>query len=84
MIDGVNDSLGNAQELARRIKPINCHVNLILANKVPEKGYDKSKDRNLTAFKDALDGAGIPVSIRRELGQDIDAACGQLRNIHNS
>lgn len=81
MIDGVNDSLGNARELARRIKPINCHVNLILANKVPEKGYYKSKDRNLTAFKGILDEAGIPVTIRRGLGQDIDAACGQLRNM---
>jgi len=82
LIDGVNDSVGNAQELAKRIKPINCHVNLILANNVPEKGYNKSKDRALKAFYDTLDGAGVTTTIRRELGEDIAAACGQLRNQH--
>jgi len=80
MIDGVNDSIGNALELTKRLKGINCLINLILANKVPVIGYDKSKDRALAAFKETLEKANFHVSVRRELGQDIDAACGQLRN----
>jgi len=80
MIDGVNDSEGNAKELAKRLHGINCHINLIAANKVPEKGYNRSNSATITAFADVLEKSGLDVTIRREMGSDISAACGQLRN----
>ncbi|MCL2573343.1 MAG: 23S rRNA (adenine(2503)-C(2))-methyltransferase RlmN [Defluviitaleaceae bacterium] len=80
MIDGVNDSEGNAKELARRLIGINCHINLITANKIPEKGYNKSSAATIAAFAEILDKSGHGVTIRREMGTDISAACGQLRN----
>jgi len=80
MIDGVNDSEGNAKELAKKLTGINCHINLIAVNKVPEKGYNKSSAAVVAAFADVLEKAGHDVTIRREMGSDISAACGQLRN----
>ena len=80
MIDGINDSEGNAKELARRLAGINCHINLIAANKVPEKGYNRSSAATIAAFADILEENGLDVTIRREMGGDISAACGQLRN----
>lgn len=80
MIKGVNDSIACAVELRRRIKGINCHINLIPANNVDEKGYVKSDDESIKTFANILGLNNIDVTIRRELGSDIDAACGQLRN----
>lgn len=83
MIDGINDSVANAQELAKKVKGINCHINLIGANPVLEKGYAKSKKHAMLAFKEVLTKAGVTTTIRRELGTDISAACGQLRKERN-
>ncbi|MCL2376589.1 MAG: 23S rRNA (adenine(2503)-C(2))-methyltransferase RlmN [Defluviitaleaceae bacterium] len=80
MIDGVNDSEGNAKELARRLEGIKCHVNLIGANKVPEKGYNRSNAAVMARFAEILEKNGVDVTMRREMGGDISAACGQLRN----
>jgi 23S rRNA (adenine2503-C2)-methyltransferase len=78
-IDGVNDREPQAKELAKVLKGINCHINLIPANKHPDKGYNKSKTKALARFKEVLEEAGFNVTVRRELGSDISAACGQLR-----
>jgi len=83
MLDGVNDSKSNAVELCKRVKGINCHVNLIPANEVPEKGYKKSKPQKIMEFRQILEASGVLVTQRRELGSDISAACGQLRNEQN-
>lgn len=79
MIDGVNDSLDNALELAERLRGWLTHVNLIPLNNVFEREFKASRERNIKAFKDVLEEKGIAVTIRRTLGTDIDAACGQLR-----
>ncbi len=80
MIDGVNDGKAHAAELARRLKGMNCHVNLIPLNEVKERKTRRSKEENIRDFKIILEKNGINVTIRREMGSDIDAACGQLRN----
>lgn len=79
LIKGLNDSDANAEELAKKIRGINCHVNLIPLNRVDETGF-AGTDRALAEhFRDVLEKRGIQVTVRRELGSDIDAACGQLR-----
>jgi len=80
MIEGVNDSEGNAKELSKRLAGIKCHINLIAANKVPEKGYNRSSAAAIAAFAEILEKSGLDVTVRREMGGDISAACGQLRN----
>jgi len=80
MFEGINDSEGNAKELAKKLAGIKCHINLIAANKVPEKGYNRSNAATIAAFADVLEKSGCDVTIRREMGSDISAACGQLRN----
>jgi len=84
MFSGINDSEANARELTRRLAGINCHINLIPANKIPEKGYTSSSDKTIFAFSKVLQTSGFRVTIRRGLGSDILAACGQLRNKHES
>lgn len=79
MIDGVNDSYENAIELANRLKGWLTHVNLIPLNEVKERNFATADKNNIIAFKEVLEKHGIPVTIRRTLGADIDAACGQLR-----
>lgn len=79
LIDGVNDSAANAEELASRLKGWLTHVNLIPLNKVEERKYNTSRKHNISTFKEILENRGIPVTLRRTLGADIDAACGQLR-----
>jgi len=79
MIDGVNDKNEHASELVRLIKGINCHVNLIPVNRVKEREFSRSKAENIHFFKNTLEKNRINVTIRREMGTDIDAACGQLR-----
>ncbi len=79
LIQGVNDSRENANELIRRIRGLNCHVNLIPLNEVKERNCARSNPENIRDFKLVLEKNRINVTIRRELGSDIDAACGQLR-----
>lgn len=79
MIDGVNDSEENARELAERIGGIMCHVNLIPVNNVKERSYKKSNAQSIKKFIGALEKKGITATVRRELGSDISASCGQLR-----
>ena len=69
-----------ALELARRCKGLNCHINLIPLNEVKERKCHRSKEENIRDFKLVLEENRINVTIRREMGSDIDAACGQLRN----
>lgn len=79
MIKGVNDSKENAEELANLVKGLNCHINLIPLNEVKERKCLRSEDRDILDFKIILEKKRKTVTIRREMGSDIDAACGQLR-----
>lgn len=79
LIHGVNDSIENAKELARLIKPLHGHVNLIPVNKVEERDFHKGSAQDIRVFCDTLISLGINATVRRELGSDISASCGQLR-----
>ena len=79
MIDGVNDSPEQAELLARRVKPLAAHVNLIPLNHVDERSFEPSKPENLKRFVNILTKNGVNTTIRRRLGSDVDASCGQLR-----
>lgn len=79
MIQGVNDSRENAKELLRRMKGLPCHFNLIPLNHVEESPLKPSSRENVAAFQKCLEDGGIPATVRRTLGGDIDASCGQLR-----
>lgn len=79
LIAGVNDSLEQAEELARLVKGMLCHVNLIPVNKVEERQYEKSKAQTVRGFQQRLLDLGVNATVRRELGSDISASCGQLR-----
>ena len=79
LVAGVNDSKENAQELAGRLKGLNCHVNLIPVNLVRERSFVRSTRQAVENFKINLEKCGINGTIRREMGSDIDGACGQLR-----
>ncbi len=79
LIKGVNDSEKDAHELARLIKKLHAHVNLIPVNKVEERNYRKGTREEIENFQRALISDGINATIRRELGSDIFASCGQLR-----
>ncbi len=74
-----NDNLADAKELVKLLKGMLCHVNLIPINKIENGKYSKSTNENILKFRDYLNEKGIVATIRRELGSDIDAACGQLR-----
>jgi len=80
MIEGVNDTEQCADELSRRLKGMLCHVNLIPVNPVDGCGFRRSSPQRVAAFQAKLEQHGITATLRRELGGDIDAACGQLRN----
>ena len=79
MLSGVNDSTEHARELAVLLKGMLCHVNLIPANPVAGAGFDQSGKKRMEEFKEVLQKNGIETTVRRELGSDINAACGQLR-----
>ncbi|MBQ5968895.1 MAG: 23S rRNA (adenine(2503)-C(2))-methyltransferase RlmN [Clostridia bacterium] len=79
MIAGVNDSDACAEELANRLKGMLCHVNLIPVNAVKERDYARSSDRRIRSFIAVLEKHKINVTVRRTLGSDINASCGQLR-----
>ena len=74
-----NDNLEDAKELVKLLKGMLCHVNLIPINKIENGSFTKSSNENIIKFRDYLNDNGIVATIRRELGSDIDAACGQLR-----
>lgn len=79
LIDRVNDLPEHARELGRLLRGLSCHVNLIPMNPVPERDLHPSTLDAQTRFRGLLRGAGIPCTVRRQLGAGIDAACGQLR-----
>lgn len=79
LIAGVNDAPEHARELASRLKGMGAHVNLIPVNPVKETGYKRGNRAEIERFRDRLEKLGINATIRRELGSDISAACGQLR-----
>ena len=80
LIEGVNDGPEQAEQLARLLKGLLCHVNLIPYNGVYGKAWKGSSRKTGALFRDRLGDKGIPATIRRELGGDIDGACGQLRS----
>ena len=79
LVAGVNDNKEEAAALAALVGHLNCHVNLIPVNPVKERSYRPSDRQNIEAFQKLLEKSGINVTIRREMGRDIDGACGQLR-----
>ncbi len=79
MINGVNDTDACARELGMKLKGMLCHVNLIPVNSVKERDYKKSSDNRIAQFIKILEKYGINVTVRRTLGSDINASCGQLR-----
>lgn len=79
MISGVNDSEACARELAARLKGMLCHINLIPANEVRENDYKRSTKQQLAKFQSVLEANGMNATVRRSLGADISASCGQLR-----
>jgi len=79
LFGGVNDQVEHAEELAELLKGIKCHVNLIPVNYVPERDYVRTPKEQIFEFEKTLKKHGVNVTIRREQGHDIDAACGQLR-----
>lgn len=79
---GINDDPSQAEELSKLLKGMNCHVNLIPVNPVKERKIAGSSPSVTAAFKSKLEKNGINVTIRREMGRDIDGACGQLRRKH--
>ena len=79
LIGGVNDSLDHAWELASRLRGMQCHVNLIPLNDVKERNLKASPRAQVEAFKERLEQLNISVTVRRQLGDDIFGACGQLR-----
>ncbi len=80
LIGGVNDSVQCAQKLASLVKGMLCHINIIPVNTVKESGYVGSNNRK--EFISALEKMGVNVTVRRKMGADIEAACGQLRRTH--
>ena len=79
LINQVNDRKEDAVQLVKLLKGMLCHVNLIPMNEVKESELKKSSSSNIRNFKEQLESAGVETTIRRELGADINAACGQLR-----
>ena len=79
LFNEVNDTFACAEQLSRLLKGLNCHVNLIAANEFPGSPYKRSSAKRVTAFRKALENKGINATLRREMGTDIMAACGQLR-----
>ena len=79
VINGVNNTRADALQLARRLRGMQCHVNLIPVNPIRERDYVQSNAHVIEAFKEKLERSGLTVTVRREMGRDIDGACGQLR-----
>ena len=82
LVKGVNDTKECANELIELVKGLNCHINLIPVNPIKERDYEQSEKNSIKNFKDMLERKGINATVRREMGRDIDGACGQLRQNH--
>ena len=82
LVGGVNDTDEDARELIALAKPLCCHINLIPVNPIKERDYVQSDSQQIQRFKNRLEKSKIPVTVRREMGRDIDGACGQLRRKH--
>jgi 23S rRNA (adenine2503-C2)-methyltransferase len=83
LVKGLNDRDRDAEELAAKLRGMNCHVNLIPLNRVAETNLHGADRSDAERFLAILEKRGIQATIRRELGSDIDAACGQLRLKNN-
>ena len=79
LVGGVNDTNEDAENLCRLVEDLNCHINLIPVNPIKERNYIESERRDILNFQNKLEKKHINVTIRREMGRDIDGACGQLR-----
>ena len=79
LVQGVNDTAEDAKELACLLRGRNCHLNLIPVNPIKERDFVRPSRESAVNFKNKLEKSGINVTIRREMGSDIDGACGQLR-----
>ncbi len=79
LVGGVNDTREDARQLSALAGPLHCHVNLIPVNPIKERDYVQSEAGQIQAFKNRLEKSKINVTVRREMGRDIDGACGQLR-----
>lgn len=79
LLSGINDEVEHAKELAGILRGIHCHINLIPANPVTGRAFNRAGKESTQSFRSLLEKAGYPVTVRRELGLDIDAACGQLK-----
>lgn len=79
LVKDVNDSVEDAKALGKLLKGIMCHVNLIPVNEVKENSFKRSSEKAINDFENILRNKGIEVTVRREMGSDINAACGQLR-----
>lgn len=82
LVGDVNDTNEDAEGLIRLARPLNCHINLIPVNPIKERDYVQSEAGRIQAFKNKLEKNKINCTIRREMGRDIDGACGQLRRRH--
>lgn len=82
LVKGVNDLPECARQLIKLVHGMNCHINLIPVNPIKERDYEQSEKNSIHNFKEILEKAGVNVTIRREMGRDIDGACGQLRQNH--
>ena len=82
LVQGVNDREEDARELIAILKPRNCHLNLIPVNPIKERDFQRPSRKSAEEFKNKIEKSGVNVTIRRELGSDIDGACGQLRRRH--
>ena len=79
LVKGVNDQEEDASELIELVRDLNCHVNLIPINPIKERDFEQSEEKYIYSFKNKLEKNNINVTIRREMGRDIEGACGQLR-----
>ena len=79
LVGGVNDTKEDAEELIALAAPLNCHINLIPVNPIKERDFIQSEENQIQRFRNRLEKEKINVTIRREMGRDIDGACGQLR-----
>ena len=84
LMAGVNDTGQDARQLAELLRGLNCHVNLIPVNPVRERGYAQPERAAVQKFKEKLERLGVNATVRREMGRDIDGACGQLRRRYGS
>lgn len=82
LVGGVNDTDEDAKELIQIASPLNCHVNLIPVNPIKERSFVSSQRERVLAFQNRLERGKVNATIRREMGRDIDGACGQLRRRH--